>query len=120
VKIGSVIPLNTKKKMKKIALDAEAKKITRLIRRRRERHMKKIIAIYDNGGKTVDRYTVVLRTSQRFPHEYACLGLSDNPDSPQSFSQLVSCVPGGDHFGKKIRFEDLPVNVQKHVKKRLE
>jgi hypothetical protein len=85
----------------------------------------KITAIYDNGGKTVDRYTVVLHRVQPHPyvgvppHVYACLSLSDDPDSPQGFSQFGPCVLG-DHLGREIRFEDLPENVQEHIRKRLE
>jgi hypothetical protein len=85
--------------------------------------MVKITAIYDNSGKAVDRYTVVLHKIQHYPNcprvRYACLGLSDDPDSPQGFSQFGQCVLGG-HLGRKIRFEDLPENVQEHIKKRLE
>lgn len=74
-------------------------------------------AIYDNGGQTVDRYTIILS-------EGVCLSLSDIPDDigdtddPQGFSQYSQCTEG-EHLGKKIRFEDLPENVQKHVKARL-
>lgn len=35
MKLGALIPFNIKKKMRNMVLDAEAKKITRLIRRRK-------------------------------------------------------------------------------------
>ena len=76
-------------------------------------------AVYDNGGQTVDRYTVILSEGDAIPPRVPCLGLSDNPDSPQGFSQYGECLEG-EHLGKKISFEDLPENVQEYVKRRLE
>ncbi len=76
-------------------------------------------AIYDNGGKTMDRYTVILSEGDAIPPHIPCLGLSDNPDSPQGFSQYGECLEG-EHLGKKISFAELPENVQEHLKRRLE
>lgn len=70
-------------------------------------------AIYDNGGKTADRYTIVFS-------DKSALGLSDNPESPQGFSQWEpGPVETGKHLGKKILFSQLPKNVQKHAKERI-
>lgn len=77
----------------------------------------KIIAVYDNGGKTFDRYTVVV-DSYLDDDMYECLGLSSEPTGPQGFSQFCSCQMGP-HLGKKLKFEELPENVQKHVKARI-
>ena len=84
-----------------------------------------IKAVYDNGGKTFDRYTVVFKDRQLYPdgiNYYEGLGLSFNPDDPQGFSQHTVVHP--DHLktnglGRKISFSDLPENVQKHVLKRI-
>lgn len=84
----------------------------------------KIKAIYDNGGKTVDRYTVVIVDSMKrvkIPcgdKEFPCLSLSVNPDSPQGVSHWSSGIEGR-HLGKKINLKNLPENVQKHIKARL-
>jgi hypothetical protein len=80
-----------------------------------------IKAVYDNGGKTFDRYSIYTdqaersRDGKRF---YAVLGCSDNPTHPQGFSQWSSGMLGS-HNGKKISFSDLPKNVQDHVRRRL-
>jgi hypothetical protein len=80
-----------------------------------------ILAIYDNGGKTFDRYTVIL--SQKFMRPskksyYVALGLSFNPDSPQGFSQFGEAILGS-HLGKKIPWNQLPERVRKHITRRL-
>jgi hypothetical protein len=76
----------------------------------------KYIHIYDNGGKTVDRYTVVYtRTSS---HEY--VGLSERPFHPQGFcqhgvAQQSIDYPAYGHIGKKISWEDLPEDCKQIV-----
>ena len=91
----------------------------------------KNIKVYDNGGRSIDRFTVFYRDNPATPWgEY--LALSDNPESPQGFSQcgalhepLNSGVnkPGHDTvvkgLGQLIEFEALPPNVQQHVRRRL-
>lgn len=83
--------------------------------------------IYDNGGKTWDRYTVIpdphklhdVYMSGGVHKMTECLGLSDNCDQPTGFSQWSECQPGT-HLGKLVRnLEWLPENVQKHIKERL-
>lgn len=73
--------------------------------------------IYDNGGKTWDRYTVIIE-GWHFGKSCEALGLSDNCDSPQGFSQFGD-VYEGKHLGKVISFDNLPDNVQNHIIKRL-
>jgi hypothetical protein len=79
--------------------------------------MQGIKVIYDNGGKTVDRYTVVL-DSLVDDGVYVCLALSENPGSPQGVSGLGFCVIG-EHLGKVVNFSDLSESVQSHIKERL-
>lgn len=71
----------------------------------------KIQKIYDNQGKTWDRYSILTSPTE-------CLGLSDNCDSPSGFSQWSLCEDG-EHLGKLITFSELPENVQKHLVDRL-
>ena len=71
----------------------------------------KIAKVYDNGGQTFDRYTIVF---ERHP---AALGLSDNCHSPQGFSQFGVAVEGW-HLGKEMPFADLPENVRRHIRER--
>ena len=76
--------------------------------------------VYDNGGKTADRWTVVssddLKNKQ--PNGMVdMLGLSSNPNSPQGVS-MFSQGQVGNHLGKKIKFSSLPKEVQKHITQR--
>lgn len=76
------------------------------------------IKIYDNGGETFDRFTVVYLT-QTYACYYGYLGMSENPFSPQGYCQHGSCTDGP-HLGKEIKFEDLPEACQRAVKNDLE
>jgi hypothetical protein len=80
----------------------------------------KIIKVYDNGGKTFDRYTVIVneRRLDNGKLLYQCLGLSGDPTHPQGFSQWGECLMGK-HLGKEIWFNDLPDNIRSHVFERL-
>lgn len=78
----------------------------------------KIKAIYDNGGETIDRYTVVFDSS-RIDYRcktlaYECLCLSDNPEHPTGVSMWGECNIGK-HLGKKITLKSLPKHIQKHI-----
>ena len=77
-----------------------------------------ITKIYDNGGDTADRYTVF--TDQHEGQYYEALCVNDMPTHPSyGFSQFSFGAPG-EHLGKEISFDDLPDNVQAHVKQRLD
>lgn len=76
----------------------------------------KIIAIYDNGGETLDRYTFVLNTKHDVDGKYnECLATCS---TGLRFSQFSSCQ-AGKHLGKKIKMTDIPKELQSHVKNRL-
>jgi len=92
------------------------RKLLEMLLEQREKELD-IRSIWDNGGKTADRYTVVLNTKET-EDEYRCLSLSNDPDHPQGISQVGSCKEG-EHLGKRISWEDLPDNVRKHVVDRL-
>lgn len=68
--------------------------------------------IYDNKGRTFDRYTIVF-------DDDSALGLSHNPDSPIGFSQWCAHVDAGTDLGKTISFEELPESVQRHITMRI-
>jgi hypothetical protein len=73
------------------------------------------IQIYDNEGKTFDRYTVVYMDE---PEDHqgllACVGMSEHPFHPQGFGMHSSASPGL-HLGKRISFRDLPPDCQRIV-----
>ena len=70
------------------------------------------VQVYDNGGQTLDRYTVGLKDG-------SCLALSDDCDSPEGVSVLCPHYAGTDCLGEQISFSELPLNVQSHVRKKL-
>ena len=82
----------------------------------------KWIRVYDNGGESVDRYTIVFTRAQSFylkgltPY----LAMSEAPFHPQGFCQHGEYDhpidrPMYSHLGKKIKFQDLPGDCQKAV-----
>lgn len=75
-----------------------------------------IKSIWDNGGLTIDRYTIVTTVKSR--QYLMMLGLSDNPTHPQGVSMWGEGIEG-EHLGKKIDFNDLPNNIQVHVLEKL-
>jgi hypothetical protein len=78
----------------------------------------KIVRCYDNGGETMDRYTVVYLDQQESKEPrgvyYDCRAMSANPFHPQGFGQMSTCVLGP-HLGKRIAFADLPFDCQRLV-----
>lgn len=78
----------------------------------------KITAIYDNGGKTLDRYTVVTDEAARngYGHdEFEMLGLNEGGNG---FSQW-STGQAGRHLGKRVQFEELSEATQRHIAERV-
>lgn len=75
----------------------------------------KNIRIYDDGGATADRYTVIyMDEPERDPGTYNALCMSADPFSPLGICQHSSAMPGR-HLGKRIRWEDLPEDCRKAV-----
>ncbi len=70
------------------------------------------IRIYDNGGKTFDRFTVIFMDEKESQGLYGARGMSEDPF--HGFGQYCSAMPGR-HLGKRIRFEDLPKPCQQVV-----
>jgi hypothetical protein len=77
----------------------------------------KVKAIYDNGGKTADRYTVYYNAIEKKEGKnifYACLGMDDKPFHPQGIGLHSSGVLGR-HNGKRIQIDQLPLDCQKAI-----
>lgn len=88
------------------------------------------VRIYDNGGQTIDRYTVCFPAYRipvplsgqppRMETRYPFLSMSGAPFWPQGFCQhgeYNSPIdrPTHTHLGKRIAFEQLPADCQKVV-----
>lgn len=75
------------------------------------------IVIWDNGGKTIDRYTVLIGGE--------VYGMSDDPHHPQGFNQYSHTIKKGEIYrggsapGKKVAFEKLPDGVQIAIAERM-
>ena len=73
------------------------------------------VRVYDNGGESFDRYTVIIGT--------AVYGMSSNPTSPQGFNQYCSeanqiCF---ENVGARVRdLKTLPYPVLLAIQERLE
>ena len=78
---------------------------------------REVTRIYDNGGATQDRYMIVLGGPDSLELN-ECLGLDETPESPLGFSQMGECRVGA-HLGKRLEWNDLPKEIQKHIRGKL-
>lgn len=78
-----------------------------------------VLACYDNGGSTADRYTVMLGGSlwsADMGRTVFYLAMSGAPTHPQGFSQWGE-MPAANRtgFGRHVRWLDLPDHIRAHV-----
>jgi len=73
------------------------------------------IRCYDDGGKSIDRFTVIyMDFPENRPNCFAAVGMNSEPFHPQGFGQHCTAMPGK-HLGKRIPFAQLPPDCQKLV-----
>jgi hypothetical protein len=72
------------------------------------------IRCYDNGGETIDRFTVVYLDEPEGPGLYGARGMNEWPFHPQGIGMYCTAAPGR-HLGKRIAFERLPADCQRLV-----
>jgi hypothetical protein len=91
--------------------------------------MPKYVRVYDNGGESIDRYTVVFTGNYAGRNgECSYLGMSGQPFHPQGVGQhgssrdIIDARQGWApaigrkcHLGKRIPFADLPEDCRKLV-----
>jgi metal-dependent amidase/aminoacylase/carboxypeptidase family protein len=68
--------------------------------------------IYDNGGRSFDRYTVI------FADEGYALGIGDTGNVPNGFCMTVEAVEGP-HLGNRVELDALPIPVRSAVENEL-
>jgi hypothetical protein len=82
----------------------------------------KVKAVYDNGGKSYDRYTVYYSHPKEWGIReygtYPYVAMNDTPYSPLGFCQHGEGKLGR-HNGKRIDFYELPTDCQKVVRQDL-
>jgi hypothetical protein len=74
----------------------------------------KVIAVYDNGEKSLDRYTIVVNSivsKNRNKYQYDAISATENG---LGVFMWVQCERGK-HLGKKIEFASLSKELQKKV-----
>ena len=69
------------------------------------------VTVYDNGGKTEDRYTIITPQGN--------FGMSSDAQSPAGFNQYVGDVTEGSHLGRKVNPDSLPSDVKEAIRRRL-
>jgi hypothetical protein len=78
-----------------------------------------VLACYDNGGKTCDRYTVLFGGTLWEPsmgRMVSCLMMSNAPSHPMGVSMWDE-ISASDRacLGKHVRWLDLPEYIRNHV-----
>ena len=73
--------------------------------------------IFDNGGKTADRFTLINSWGEVF-------GFDNNPFFPLGYGQFCGSINewksrSTKHLGKKINFDELPEDAQLFVRDRI-
>lgn len=73
------------------------------------------LRIYDNGGRTLDRYTIMPPRDagadyrEKGPGMWSAIGASESPF--HGYGQHVTAAAGS-HLGRRIRWDELPADVQ--------
>jgi len=81
-----------------------------------------LVSVYDNGGESFDRYTVVI-APQATPEEKEFYGMSEKPLSPTGFNQYLGSYRDGykehSELGIKLHSDDIPEAIMLAIKDRL-
>ncbi len=88
--------------------------------------MRRRVRVYDNGGKTADRYTVVIYRTVKGATFSDVYSMSAGANDPQGINQYSHSGGGRIQygsddplFGKRVQVQDLPLEVIKAIESRL-
>lgn len=74
------------------------------------------LRVYDNGGETFDRYTIIPpRYAKGYKERsglWEAIAASEHPFHPQGFGMHVA-AGAGSHLGKRVHWDDVPTDVKK-------
>ncbi|QBP14412.1 hypothetical protein DDF84_032345 (plasmid) [Cupriavidus metallidurans] len=73
----------------------------------------KQVRLYDNGGKTLDRYTAVYLFDRERTGMYGARGMNESPF--HGIGAYCSAAPGR-HLGRRVSLADLPSDCQRLVR----
>jgi hypothetical protein len=77
----------------------------------------KNLLIYDNGGKSYDRITVIFKDRpEKQPGTFEAIGASE---TGAGFYQHTTAMPGR-HLGKRVKFANLSSELQNRLKNEIE
>lgn len=77
-----------------------------------------VLRVYDNGGKTIDRYTVYFNRPERAYGFSSCVGMNGEPFHPMGICQHSMGMLGR-HNGKVINFSELPPDCRRVIERDL-
>lgn len=64
-----------------------------------------MVTVYDNGGKTIDRFTVVVKDEDFKEYGKAFFGMSENARVFNQFcGHEIDGLKEGSHLGKKLNY----------------
>lgn len=77
------------------------------------------LRIWDDGGKSFDRYTILpprwAKNYRERSRLWNGIGASENPFHPQGFGQWITALPGK-HLGTRITWNTLPEEVKEYAR----
>lgn len=80
---------------------------------------RKFCRIFDNGGRTFDRYTIAFKSYRSSDGRlyYPYIASSDHPYGPLGFGQHGESKEflTGKHLGERVSFDFVPGDVQKFI-----
>ena len=85
--------------------------------------MRRDVCVYDNGGRTVDRYAVLIARTVGGRRVLDVYGMSEDPQSPQGFNQFSHTAANKfrdfKFLGKRVKAQNLPKPVISAIESRV-